>query len=154
VRLLENVINGGAGNGITLGGALADSDTGTGTVGGDLPRPVSLTITGNIFRALVQDHTSTAAPRVDIYLTGSTPLCDTADSAGLVSGPVEPGNYNVTAGPGYRVTKVTDHRDAGGQQFIFAVARDPTISTATAFLYGIGIEGNDISAMGLSGIGF
>src|SRR5262249_3740151 len=64
------------------------------------------------------------------------------------------GTYTLDVAPAYRIIKVTEGRDEG--VLVHAVTIGPSAAPAPSrgFLHEITIEENDISYMGLSGIGF
>ena len=175
VRILENRIVGGGGNGVTLGGdidppppviilrtngnnSLSTSlSTSTAAVEPEAPAAaVNVTASGQ-FVALVQDEKGKPVPGVDVYLEADATATDRSDAQGMASVKTAAGAYTLAVSPQYRVLRVAEARDADGV-LVNAVTVAPRAVNAAAagrgFLHEIGIEGNDISMMGLSGIGF
>jgi hypothetical protein len=168
VRLLENHIVGGAGNGITLGGDLdppppepAPGSTDTlpaAAAAAERPSAVNVETSGQ-FVALVQDEAGTPQESVDVYLEASTADASTAsdrsDADGLASVKTAPGRYLLGVAPRYRIVRVAEARDQGVLVSAITIApRATAIGKAQAFLHEITIEANNVSMMGLSGIGF
>ena len=167
VRLLENHIVGGAGNGITLGGDLNPPSLareigrvdriGAATGAEAPPASVSVDASGQ-FLAVVQDEAGTPQTSVDVYLEASTADASTAtdrsDVDGLVAVKTTPGRYGLDVAPKFRVVRVTETRDQGVLVNAITIAPRGAISKAQAFLHEITIEANNVSMMGLSGIGF
>ena len=166
VRIHENRIVGGGGNGITLGGDLdppeltagtirlrADAAETPGAATADGSTAVNVTADGQ-FLALVQDEQGQPLPDVDLYLEGATTATDRSDAQGMVSIRTAPGPYTLDVAPAYRILKVTEARDNG--VLVNAVTVGPRAAGAQGrgFLHEITIEENDISMMGMSGIGF
>jgi hypothetical protein len=180
VRILENRVVGGGGNGVTLGGDIDppppviilrtnnNANTGTNSLSTSLSTAtaaaepeapaaaVNVTANGQ-FIALVQDEKGKPVPDVDVYLEADTTATDRSDAQGMASVKTAAGAYTLDVSPQYRVLRVAEARDADGV-LVNAVTVAPRAVNAAAarrgFLHEIGIEGNDISMMGLSGIGF
>jgi hypothetical protein len=167
VRLLENQIVGGAGNGITLGGDLdpppptpapGSTDTLSAAAVAEPAAAVNVDTSGQ-FIALVQDEAGTPQESVDVYLEASTADASTAsdrsDADGLASVKTAPGRYLLGVAPRYRIVRVAEARDQGVLVNAITIApRATAIGKAQAFLHEITIEANNVSMMGLSGIGF
>jgi hypothetical protein len=160
VRLLENRIVGGAGNGITLGGDLdppppPEPEPGPDT---DQEAPVPVDVDGGaLFRALVRDEAGAPQADVDVYLEAATGVVatDRSDAAGQVSIRTAPGHYLLDVAPHLRIVQVGETRDREQVLHVIVVAPRALQRAATpGFLHGIAIEANDVSLMGLSGIGF
>lgn len=165
VRILENHIAGGAGNGITLGGDLDPADAPPPPPPSEPPRvtavddraaapaaAVNVTSSGQ-FLALVQDEQGRPLPDVDLYLEAEEVATDRSDVQGMASVKTAPGRYTLDVSPPYQVLRVTEARDEG------VLVNAVTLTARAAarfrgFLHEITIEANDISMMGLSGIGF
>lgn len=161
VRIRDNRIAGGAGDGITLGGDLGAEDappapdvTDGPHLAAAAPATPVVTVTANgQLLALVQDPQGQALAGVDIRLEAATSISDTSDLKGLVSIKAQPGTYKLKVPPEYRVVGITEGRDEG--VLVNAITLAAAIAVAgRGFLHEIGIEANDIWAMGLSGIGF
>lgn len=155
VIVLENHIEGGAGNGISLGGLLEQTQPPSPTTPGDDP-------TVDTFRNVIQGHVvgPDGKPVSDVQLvfthtsTGAA-LQDVSDADGSFAVQGAEGKYtvNVTSA-GYAVDKVDAIRTESGVQWVItlkAVQTQP--DNALAFLYDIRIVHNAIAGMGLCGIG-
>ncbi len=152
VHILENHIVGGAGNGITLGGDLDPVAPNAGD--GDFSAAPAVNVTANgRFVALVQDEKGVPLPDTDVYLEAQAVATDRSDAQGMASIKTAPGRYALHVSPPYRVLRVTEARDEQG--LVNAITLVVAAATVTrGFLHEITVEGNDISLMGLSGIGF
>ena len=159
IRLM-NTIRGGAGNGITLGGVVApieiDQDepgdapvidhTGK-QIWGEVVDEAGQSIAG---AALVFTQTATSAPSLLSLQAASS-------ANGQILLTAQPAAYTVSAiSPDYRIdaiasTKIPEfgvfHRITLGR------VKRPALEDVLAFLYEIQIDRNDISQMGVSGIG-
>ncbi|BAU75949.1 right-handed parallel beta-helix repeat-containing protein [Metapseudomonas furukawaii] len=161
VRLVENTLAGGAGNGVTLGGDLDPAEapppaeppallSATGTAA---PPATVNVAAGGQFLALVQDERGTPLSGVDLYLEDATVATDRSDAQGMASIKTAPGTYRLDVSPQFQVLRITEARDQGVLvNAVTLAARAP--SELRGFLHEISIEANDISMMGLSGIGF
>jgi hypothetical protein len=151
VRVLENTVVGGAGNGITLGAAIRPPPSG--------PEHI-FTLdqeAGGVVLVLGPD----GKPRANVQIT----FTDTAtNEAGVrVTGPdgtfpfgSNAASYRVTEGePGLHIDKMDFRPDTGaGFSLTITLKEDEApVGEGAGFLYDIAIERNDISEMGLSGIG-
>lgn len=152
VRLLENRIVGGAGNGIVLGG---DIDPAPPPPDTETTPPVTVNVTANgRFTSLVQDEDGRALPDVDVYLDADAITSDRSDTRGMASLKAAPGAYRLSVAAQHRIVRVAEARDQGTLVNIITVATDSRRAALRGFLHEIAIEGNDVSMMGLSGIGF
>ncbi|NHZ80802.1 hypothetical protein F2P44_16195 [Massilia sp. CCM 8695] len=157
VRMRENRIAGGAGNGMTLGGDLP-ADDGPLQLAADADAPVAASPVVNVtangrLLALVQDEQGKPLAGVDLGLEASNSAFDRSDAQGLVSIKAAPGSYKLKVTPQYRVLSITESRDEG--VLVNAITLAAALKgESRGFLHEIGIEANDISAMGLSGVGF
>jgi hypothetical protein len=152
VRLLENTVAGGAGNGITLGAsppAVPPEPEQTFT----LPREAG--IQGQVLgpdgkpRSGVQiTLTNTATNNSQVFVS---------DADGRFQTGSNPATFRVTEGePGFSIDKLDLEPSDNGQSFTLLIvlkADDAPAPEDSGFLYDIVIERNSISAMGLSGIG-
>ncbi|MDH4607151.1 DUF6519 domain-containing protein [Pseudomonas sp. BN102] len=162
VRILENAVVGGAGNGITLGGDLdpvapppppeAPAILAAAPANAAPQATVNVTSTGQ-FLALVQDEQGQPLPGVDLYLEDATVATDRSDAQGMASIKAAPGSYRLDVSPQYQVLRVAETRDEGVLVNAVTLAARAA-SRGRGFLHQITIEANDISMMGLSGIGF
>ena len=165
VRILENRITGGAGNGITLGGDLANDDAPAPTDPIDTPHiiaaasdfaaadaAVNVTANGQ-FIALVQDQQGKPVPDVDVYLEADASSTDRSDQQGMTSVKAAPGSYTLKVSPQYRVLRITEARDEGVLVNAITLAAAGRVASR-GFVHEIEVAGNDISMMGLSGVGF
>ncbi|HPO19119.1 MAG TPA: hypothetical protein PLO07_07985, partial [Rubrivivax sp.] len=210
VRLLENKVIGGAGNGITLGGDLdppppapepqpqpqpgltvatpavtvasvntaslsasaasslrvptaasvasAASRLSANAATSDQPVAVVVDASGQ-FLALVLNEAGAAQADVDVYLEASSADAGTAsdrsDKDGLASIKTAPGRCLLDVSPQWRIVRVAETRDQGVLVNAITIApRAAALGRAEAFLHEVTIEANDVSMMGLSGIGF
>ncbi|MDH4581235.1 right-handed parallel beta-helix repeat-containing protein [Pseudomonas sp. BN415] len=161
VRLLENTVVGGAGNGVTLGGDLDPVDAppapeppailATGTAA-SATATVNVTANGQ-FLALVQDEKGKPLSGVDLYLEDATVATDRSDAQGMASVKAAPGSYRLDVSPQYQVQRIAEARDEGVLVNVVTLAARAA-EQMRGFLHEITIEANDISMMGLSGIGF
>lgn len=89
----------------------------------------------------------------DRYLEDATVATDRSDAQGMASIKTAPGTYRLDVSPQFQVLRITEARDQGVLvNAVTLAARAP--SELRGFLHEISIEANDISMMGLSGIGF
>jgi hypothetical protein len=178
VRILENRVVGGAGNGITLGGdldppppillqrparvvatatlarSLTTSATAAAAAAADAPAAtVNVTANGQ-FLALVQDEAGKPVADVDVYLEADTTATDRSDTQGMASIKAAPGAYTLDVSPQFQVLRVAEARDNDGVLVNAVMIGTRAVAAARGFLHEIAIEGNDVSMMGLSGIGF
>ena len=169
VRILENVIVGGGGNGVTLGGDLDPADVPpatrltsrltladvAGRAADAAPAPVTVTVTKNgQFLALVEDEAGKPVPDIDVYLEGPSAASDRTDGQGMASIKATPGTYTLEVSPAYRIVRVAESREDDVLVSVVTVAARVGAVAVRGFLHEITIEQNDISTMGLSGIGF
>src|SRR5690606_11903729 len=106
VRILENVIAGGGGNGVTLGGDLDPVAAPPGAPGID----ITVGSAGG-FVAVVQDEQGRPLAGVDVYLEAKTIASDRSDAQGLASVKVAPGTYALSVSPRFRVVRILEARD-------------------------------------------
>jgi Family of unknown function (DUF6519) len=151
VRILHNTIVGGAGHGVTLGGDLELSEA---TAPSDIP-PVRVNVVDDgTFLALMLAANGSPIADVDVFLESQSVFTDRSDADGLVSIKAKPGAYTLSVTPSFRIVRVAEARDEG--VLVTAVTLVPRAVEAQSrgFVHELQIEGNDISKMGLSGIGF
>ena len=152
VRVLENAVVGGAGNGVTLGTSLPPPAPEPEHVF-TLPQEAGVTV-----RVLGPD----GKPRAGVQIT----LTDTStnearvfvtDASGSFIFGSNPATFRVTEGePGFSIDKLDLQPFGANQSFVLTITLQADEAPAPAdsgFLYEIAIERNTIAAMGLSGIG-
>lgn len=158
VRIMENRIAGGRGNGITLGGDLEgdalpeapnpDTPPADGAAAVDHPGGMPLV-------ALLRDGANRPLPDVDLYAEADGVWGDRSDAQGLASIKAPQGRYMLAVSPPYRIERIEETRDeAGPLRLITLAAASPRTSIARGFLHQVDIERNDIATMGLSAVGF
>ena len=154
VKVLENAVNGGAGNGITLGGVIESSAPGD---GGDNVEGHVVVNKDNFLAGIVKVAGAVPDQPISFVFTrGETTITVVTDEGGGFNEPGEPGEYVLTVtSPGFEIDEVRlDEGDIEFRRFEIDLSKvvtqpDPGI----AFLYDIDIACNDIRDMGLSGIG-
>ncbi|MGY4531997.1 hypothetical protein ACVW0Y_001113 [Pseudomonas sp. TE3786] len=168
VRILENQLVGGAGNGITLGGDLdpqaseennpdappvATVAAAAESAAND-PDQASVTVTANgQFLALLQDEKGKPLADVDIYLQAASVVTDRSDAQGMLSIKAAPGIYRLDVAPPYQVLRVGEASDQG--VLVTAITLGTrAVKESRGFIHDLSIEANDIALMGLSAIGF
>jgi hypothetical protein len=155
VKVLENTIRGGAGNGILLGGII--------------PVPA-----GPIF-LLAEQRIESAGDRIQGFVVGADAspiagvtvlfrnaageaLTAVSGSGGFYSVRARPDTYQVVLGtPAFSTKDISVTNDSEFGRFhrlTLAQAADSKAEDALAFLYEIQIDRNDITFMGLCGIGY
>jgi hypothetical protein len=152
VRVIENVIIGGAGNGITLGDGFEVPD--------DPRDPPSFSIQPEKVRLLgaVVDTDGKSVTPAKITLTrkdDGKAVTATADADGQFKIAMSRGDYRVAvSAPGRQLEKVS-LKASDEYELIIRMnkAERAPQPRALAFLYQIAIVGNRITAMGMSGIG-
>ena len=157
VRVLENSINGGAGNGITLGGALAAPTPGPDQDGDETAHVIEHT-GAQIWGDVTGPSGSLAGIGLLFRRTDGTgtPLPAATDSAGQFLVDADPGEYSVSiTSPGHRIESITteDRGEFGVFHRIRVEDEEIELEDLLAFLYEIQIDRNHVQHMGLSGIG-
>jgi len=155
VKVLDNTVVGGAGNGITLGAVAA--------VTGGPPRPVfSFEMTDPDARVIGIVIGPDGKPLAGVQVTltpldgGSTPQPDVSDADGQVTFGLAKGTYRVDEGAaGVEIAGINPVRRDNGFWVVEIKLQNeaPPADADDGFLYDIAIERNTVSAMGLSGIG-
>ncbi len=158
VKVVENTINGGADNGITLGGAL--------------PKPAvppeeepeqprhTIESTADRIQVYVLQASGAGLSGVSMAFGREDGVIRTAvsGSGGFLNVVTEPDQYTVSiSSPGFKIENiaVSDDVEFGRIHRITVVKQEPPEpEDVLAFLYDIQIDRNEISHMGLSGIGF
>ena len=160
VKILENTITGGAGNGITLGSDLDVSD-----MPPEEPpqqeQPVSFQFAGGDLWGHANDganHVPDLTLRFTSDVQSEEFITGNGAEAGYFSGQLKGGTYTVTsADPGYRVVKIEakDTVEFGTYALVIVEKVDIQVDLldTLAFIYDLTIQGNDIASMGESGIG-
>lgn len=163
VGVLDNRITGGAGNGITLGGSHL-ADAGGGDDGGPLTQAVNLGRSVIAIRGTVVGPDGEPAGGVTLQIAppSGAPRSFTTSAAGAFSieGTGQQGSHTFSSvSPGYGIDSaeiVQVFNFGQGSLVVMQVtlnrqqtAPDPRL----AFVYGIRVEDNEITAMGLNGIG-
>ena len=164
VRVLENVIRGGAGNGVLLGGAIDPATDTPAVVEGPSTGPAGRAPSGaprvlvtppGAFTGVVHDTTGQPLAGVDVTLEDGDTDTDRSNAQGLVQMTVDPGTYALSAGPPWQIVEVVQSVDAAGRPlYAVTVAQRGPYVPERAFLHEITIQENEIVSMGLSGIGF
>jgi hypothetical protein len=151
VRIADNTIVGGAGHGITLGG---DLDATEATPPTNEPAVRVNVPAGSLFLALLVDEKGAPISDVDVFLEAQTVATDRSDAEGMVSIKSVPGQHTLAVAPAWRIARVAESRDQ--DVLVTAVTLAPRAAPPAfrGFVHELTIEGNDISMMGLSGIGF
>lgn len=154
VRVLENTVIGGAGNGVTLGSSALPSQT--------EPEPDHTFVLPREsgVNGLVLGPDGKPRPNVQVTLTDTATgharvLVSDADGRFLFGS--NPATFRVTEGePDLSIGKVDLQPSTGDQRFLLTITlkedEKPTVEDG-GFLYDITIERNTLQAMGLSGIG-
>lgn len=153
VKVWENTINGGAGNGITLGTSLAvfleeleESRE---------EEEQSIEHKGNNLwgRVVSEERGLKGISLVFESKDGQQLLTQTDDKGDFLIREVKEGEYSV-ATPGYKIKDIRQQEgELGISQNISVVEEENDMGDLLAFIYEIEIERNEISHMGLSGIG-
>jgi hypothetical protein len=158
VRILENRIAGGAGNGITLGGDIDPPEGPSIPIGLDTrsaaPPPPLVRLGSAPFVARMEDEAGQPLTGVDLFLEADSAGGDRSDAMGMVSVKMAPGSYRATVAPPYGIARIADARDEAGPLSVVTLVRVNRAASVRGFLHQIGIERNDVAMMGLSGIGF
>ncbi len=154
VKVLENQINGGAGNGVTLGGTverLTDEPDGE-----DEPEHVIEATGGSIQGYAVVGETGRSGIGLSFSRDDGTTVRATSGGGGFYIASAEPGRYAVSVTtPGLRIASISveDTVEFGRFHRIAVVRERPRPDLSLAFLYDVQIDRNEILNMGLSGIG-
>lgn len=157
VRVLENAIRGGAGNGITLG---TTPDTGQVPGGGQPPQEERrVTAVSSVIMGQVVPPGGVSPANIQLAFesvaTGTTLSAITGDDGGFG---VEAANgaYRVTvATPGLAISDIVVYNLAATRFHVLMLeaVEVPAEPPGFGFLYDIAIEKNRITGMGLSGVG-
>ncbi|MDJ0889918.1 MAG: PASTA domain-containing protein [Gammaproteobacteria bacterium] len=157
IKVAENQIVGGAGNGVTLGGSPP------GAVDDEEPedtQPVPPLVNGGteVFATVTEAGSAVSGVAVRLLRTTgqATSVADTTNANGQVLLRLEPGEYRaVSLSPGHRIVAINRNvSDELGESFELVTERDDRRPPRDfGFIYDTVIEANTIQAMGLSGIG-
>ena len=155
IKVLENVIKGGAGNGIILGNVPSVLP------GSEVEENGQLIIDNKAYRIWceVKDNQENFLVGINLRLTQTDEyvvLEDTTDFTGrIIFKNVSEGQYNVSiTTPGYRIIELEIDKSKRIIKLLIYVEKvDIDTSNTPASLYEIQIDRNEISNMGLSGIG-
>jgi hypothetical protein len=154
VKVLDNTIHGGAGNGITLGGTLP----GPAVPPEDEPQHVIESTRDHIYGHVLQGGSGLAGVSLAFLRAGADmPLAAVSGSGGLFGVEAESAKYAVSfASPGFKIESidVVDTSIGRFHNIHVAVEERPEPEDVFSFLYEIQIDRNEIAHMGLSGIGF
>lgn len=150
VRVIENVIIGGAGNGITLGDGFE--------VPPDPPPPPFIDIHEARILGIVVDAGRRVVAGAKVILTsqqGGKVSNKTTDSKGKFEFGLSKGKYNVAVTANGLVLDQVDLKGDQPYELILTMKKAAPVPQprALAFLYQIAIVRNRITAMGMSGIG-
>ncbi|MEP7300232.1 MAG: DUF6519 domain-containing protein [Caldimonas sp.] len=152
VRVLENHVVGGAGNGITLGSAAVAPPS--------APPAPSLQMSEGTLMGRVVGPDGQPAAGVQITLTRQPDGAQrtfTSDKSGRFTGGFDDGTYEVSEGAvGFEMDKIDVQRPEGRNVVVLTVvlkAIGAAPEADSGFLYDIAIERNRVEAMGLNGIG-
>ncbi|MEO6280500.1 DUF6519 domain-containing protein [Roseateles sp.] len=158
VKVLENTVVGGAGNGITLGAAAVE------VVPEEPPKEFLFDMTSGDARvlALVRGPDGTPMAGVQVGLTntgtGSSPAPQVTNTSGIASFSIARGVYRVTEGAVGLEIDAVDARQVSDSVWTLEIRlraeeTPPAPEVDDGFLYDIEISRNTVNAMGLSGIG-
>ena len=156
VRVLENHVDGGAGNGVTLGGVLPGETPiePPGETGGAAP---SVRLERGGMSGYVHDEAGTPVPDVDVFLSaGGTVIGQgRSDADGAFGIEVSFGNYDVSVEAGYEIVSLAEAEFEGARYYVLVVQpAEVAVPEEQGFLYRISLEENEIERMSLSGVGF
>jgi hypothetical protein len=147
IKVQENEIDGGAGNGITLGGDLVPvpPDSGDEHV---------IENRGNVILGEVMFNDSGLEGIVLQLKRNNTAITSTTGKDGFFEVEAGPGDYNVSVTtPGYKIENITvvKQTESGPLYRIDLIEKDT--GDGPVFIYDVQIDRNEISNMALSGIG-
>jgi hypothetical protein len=152
LRVLENTVVGGAGNGVTLGTMLAPPAPEPDHV---FTLPQEARIDGLLLGPEGKPRAGVQVTLTDTK-TNAARVFTTDANGGFLLGS-NPATFRVDVGaPGFLIDKLDFAANGGDRSYVLTIvlkADDQPANTQTGFLYQIAIERNTISAMGLSGIG-
>jgi hypothetical protein len=154
IKVLENEIIGGAGNGITFGGKI--EPVSPGSEEGEEEIEHVITHPGGEISGTVALEGSFLTGIELLFRTGSTKFTtETGSSTHFIIRDAPEGDYNVSImTPGLKIVNITKGADDEFRRLrINVVEEEPRLHDDLPFIYEIQINGNEISNMGLSGIG-
>ncbi|MGZ5130367.1 MAG: DUF6519 domain-containing protein [Caldimonas sp.] len=152
VRVLENHVVGGAGNGITLGAAAVAPPPAP-------PPPTFQMREGTLVgRVIGPDGKPVAGVQITLTRASDGALRTfTSDAAGRFTGGFGDGTYEVSEGAvGFDIDKIDAQALEGRNVVVLTIVLKPSVAAPepdSGFLYDIAIERNRVEAMGLNGIG-
>ncbi|MFQ5793427.1 MAG: DUF6519 domain-containing protein [Candidatus Bipolaricaulia bacterium] len=154
IKVLENEINGGAGNGITLGGALLPGPSDSDERAEETEHVIEHT-GGSLWGRVVFEGTGLGGVALLFEESDGATLTATTDNTGFFLIAAAPGDYNVSiTTPGYKIESITTEGSGEFVRFRIDVGEEEIdLGDLLAFIYEIQIDRNEISNMGLSGIG-
>ena len=154
VKVWENTINGGAGNGIALGTSLAVFLEELEKSQEEKEQSIEHT-GGNLWGRVVSEEKGLKGISLVFERKDAQPLLtQTNDKGNFLIREVKEGEYSV-ATPGYKIKDIRQQQEGefGISQNISVVEEENPLGDLLAFIYEIEIHRNEISHMGLSGIG-
>ncbi|UCD63151.1 MAG: right-handed parallel beta-helix repeat-containing protein, partial [Candidatus Zixiibacteriota bacterium] len=158
-RIQGNRIIGGAGNGVTLGGELLDDDHPDAQSEGEIQR-VPILVRGEEFGATVVDANDNPVADLEFALTNVVTghaNVERTDGAGELIMAVRPPypHFELSTVPGIRITRVEQLKEGEYYRLVVEeVDADPVETSRLARIFSVTVADNEITQMGLSGIGF
>jgi hypothetical protein len=158
VKVWENIIIGGAGNGIALGTSLAAFLEELEEESEEDEEEQRIEHFDNVIKGRVLRE-GMGLPNINLLFKGTNgpPVAATTDQDGFFSEPLRAGRYQVEiATPGYKIDRIfflPSPAPGLSAWQIYVVEEDIDLGDLLAFIYEIQIDRNEISLMGLSGIG-
>ncbi len=158
VKVWENTINGGAGNGIALGTSIAAFLEELEAESPEEEEQLIEHTGGDLWGRVVSGETGLQGIAVLFDSQDGTTFSSSTDNNGyILIRDAEAGEYSVAiATPGYKIEQITFLEDPLGEfsrYQIEVVQEEIDLGDLLAFIYDIEIDHNEISHMGLSGIG-
>lgn len=161
VRVRENRLVGGAGDGIVLGGDIdpappaAVTDAPAPSIAATAAQNSTSVISDGAFIALLQDERGQPLSGIDVYLADDrSTATDRSDDNGMASVKTRAGRYRVSVPPDYQILRIVETPQEDRRLHAITLAAAAVITGSARWLHEITIAANDIAWMGLSGIGF